>query len=136
MANFAQLDKNNIVVNVIVVNDEAIDDVPFPESELLGVAFLQDLFGHDTVWKQTSYNNSFRARYAGIDYSYDETLDVFLQPKPYPDWVLEPHTTEWIPPIPYPIDGNTYIWSQPLHTWVKVNPDTGLPDGVPDYEII
>jgi len=135
MAYFAQLNENNVVINVTAVNNAALDDTIFPESEPLGVAFLQDLFGYDTIWKQTSYNGNFRGRYAGIDYSYDATLNVFLSPKPYPDWVLEPQTTEWVPPIPYPIDGNTYVWSQPLHAWVKVNPDTGLPDGVPDYEI-
>lgn len=132
MAHFAQLDENNVVLNVLVVSNAVIDDLPYPESEPVGVAFLHELVGPDTIWKQTSYNSNFRVRYAGIGYTYDPVLDAFLTPKPYSDWVLDTQTTTWIPPIPYPTDGNTYVWQQATHSWIKVNPDTGLPD----YDIV
>jgi len=80
MAHFAQLDANNIVTEVIVVNNAVIDDLSFPESEPIGVEFCQSLYGADTVWKQTSYNGNFRGVYAGIGYSYDPILDVFVPP--------------------------------------------------------
>ena len=82
MAHFAQLDANNIVTEVIVVNNAVIDDLPFPESEPIGVEFCQSLYGADTVWKQTSYNGNFRGVYAGIGYSYDPVLDIFVPPPP------------------------------------------------------
>ena len=80
MAHFAKLDANNIVTQVIVINNAVIEDLPFPESEPLGVAFCQWLYGADTVWKQTSYNKNFRGRYAGIGYAYDAASDQFIAP--------------------------------------------------------
>ncbi len=83
MAHFAQLDANNVIIEVIVVSNNVVEDLPFPESEPLGVAFCQSLYGADTVWKQTSYNASFRNIYAGIGDTYDPVLDIFVgQPVP------------------------------------------------------
>jgi len=70
MAHFAKLDANNVVTEVIVINNAVVEDLPFPESEPLGVAFCQSLYGADTVWKQTSYNGNFRVRYAGPGYTF------------------------------------------------------------------
>lgn len=120
MANFAQLDGSYIVTEVVVVNNETINDLPFPESEPVGVAFLQSLFGSTTVWKQTSYNASFRKNYAGIGYTYDPVLDAFIAPKPYPSWVLNTTTCQWQAPVPYPEDGKTYIWDEATLSWVLV----------------
>jgi hypothetical protein len=80
MAHFAQLDANNVVTEVIAVNNAVVEDLPFPESEPLGVAFCQSLYGADTVWKQTSYNNKFRGVYAGIGFLYDANDDIFIAP--------------------------------------------------------
>lgn len=77
MAHFAKLDKNNIVTEVIVVNNEVITDENGNENEQLGIDFCKQLFGTDTKWVQTSYNGSFRERYAGIGMYYDEVEDTF-----------------------------------------------------------
>ena len=77
MAHFAKIE-NGTVTQVIVVNNEVLDNKPFPESEAIGVAFCQSLYGTDTEWKQTSYNGSFRGQYAGAGMTYDATLDEFL----------------------------------------------------------
>lgn len=121
MAHFAQLDENNVVVQVIVVNNEVIQDLPFPESESVGVAFCQSLYGADTVWKQTSYNGNFRGVYAEVGYSYDPVLDVFVSPKPeqYPSWVLDSQTAEWVPPIPRPTD-TVYTWHEQSLSWIQI----------------
>ena len=79
MAHFAQMN-GNTVGQVIVVNNETLENKEFPESEAIGVAFCQSLFGADTEWKQTSYNGSFRGRYAGAGMTYDATLDEFVAP--------------------------------------------------------
>ena len=44
MAHFAQLDDNNVVINVVVVADS---DAP---NENAGIAFLKSLMGDDTNW--------------------------------------------------------------------------------------
>jgi hypothetical protein len=78
-------------------------------------------------WIQTSYNTvanthtqggtPLRGNYAGIGYTYDHVNDVFIQPKPYPSWVL---TSSWIwnAPTPYPTDGKSYGWDEPTLSWV------------------
>jgi hypothetical protein len=87
MAHFAKLDENNVVLDVIVVSNDVIENLPFPESEPIGVTFCQSLFGADTVWKQTSYNGNFRGRYAGIGYTYNAELNEFIHP-PRPPTVV------------------------------------------------
>jgi hypothetical protein len=79
MAHFAKVD-NGTVSNVIVIANENCDDLPFPESEPVGQAFIASL-GLSGEWKQTSYSGSFRGTYAGIGFTYDEDSDSFVAPK-------------------------------------------------------
>lgn len=93
MAHFAQLDENNIVTQVIVVHNDVLKAstessvnengylvVTNSESELAGVNFCRDLFGADTRWIQTSYNGSFRGKYAAIGDSFDTITQMFVSP--------------------------------------------------------
>ena len=93
------LDENNVVTQVIVVSNDDIKDVNGNEVEEIGVAFCKKLLGADTRWVQTSYNNNFRVRYAGISYSYSEELDAFIPPKPWPSFVLNEETADWESPL-------------------------------------
>jgi len=120
MAHFAKLDDQGIVLDVIVVNNETVGNLPFPESEPVGVAFLTEWSGGYTNWKQTSYNASFRKNYAGIGYTYDSVLDAFIAPKPYPSWLLNTETCQWEAPIPYPTDGKYYYWNEDTQSWVEI----------------
>ena len=115
MAHFAQLDENNIVLQVIVVSN---DDAP---TEAVGIIFCQSLLGADTRWVQTSYNNNFRVRYAGIGFTYDSALDVFISPSPFHSWKLNSETTNWEAPVPYPDDGKQYFWDEETFNWVPYN---------------
>jgi hypothetical protein len=99
MAHYAQLDENNVVTQVIVVSNDDCSDVNGNEVEEIGVAFCKKLLGADTNWKQTSYNNTFRVRYAGISYTYNEELDAFIPPKPWPSFVLNEETADWQSPL-------------------------------------
>jgi len=81
MGHFCKIDSNNIVEQVVVVNNETLENKEFPESEAIGVAFCQELFGADTNWKQTSYNASFRGRFAGAGMTYDAVKDEFVVPE-------------------------------------------------------
>jgi hypothetical protein len=99
MAHFCQLDENNVVTQVIVVSNDDIKDNTGTEVESIGVAFCQKLLGADTNWKQTSYNNNFRVRYAGIDYSFSEELNAFIPPQPFVSWELQEETADWQSPL-------------------------------------
>ncbi len=123
MAHFCQLDENNVVTQVIVVSNEDTSDVNGNEVEEIGVAFCKKLLGADTNWKQTSYNNNMRVRYAGIGYSYNEALDAFVPPKPFESWVLNEETADWQSPIgPAPALTEEEIASMSFYRW---NEETG-----------
>jgi len=93
------LDENNVVTQVIVVSNDDCSDVNGNEVEEIGVAFCKKLLGADTNWKQTSYNNNIRVRYAGIGYSYNEELDAFVPPQPFASWTLDNDTADWVSPL-------------------------------------
>jgi len=121
MAHFAKLGVGNIVKQVVVVSNDVAT------TEQAGVEFLQNLYGDRAVWKQTSYNTErgthklggtpFRKNYAGIGYTYDETRDAFIPPKPYSSWTLNETTCLWEAPVAYPDDDNTYTWNETNQTW-------------------
>ena len=67
MAHFAELDSNNIVLRVLVISNDDCLDNNNNESENVGITFLQNLYGSDTVWKQTSYNGNIRKNYGNSD---------------------------------------------------------------------
>ena len=119
MAHFAKLDKNNIVLQVLVINNEDIT-VNEVEDEATGITFCQSLFGTDTQWAQTSYNNNMRVRYAGIGYWFDRQNDVFIAPKPYESWTLDPISYDWVAPVPYPNDGALYVWDETSTSWSEI----------------
>ena len=101
MAHYAELDANNIVVQVFVGRDE--NDLPD------GITDWEEYYARPgfTV-KRTSYNTvagqhtlggtPFRGNYAGIGFTYDEDLDAFIPPKPSEDATLDTETYTWIVP--------------------------------------
>ena len=98
MAHFAKLDENNVVTQVITINNQdMIDPHSGQEDEILGIAFCKKLLGGN--WKQTSYNNSMRVRYAGIGYSYNAALDAFIPPQPFASWTLDNDIADWVSPL-------------------------------------
>lgn len=118
MAHFAELTESNIVTQVIVVaNAELMDNGT--ESEAKGIDFLESLYGHRN-WKQTSYNGNQRYNYAGIGFTYDATRDAFIPPQPFASWTLDEATCRWVPPVPYPDDGEIYHWDEEAGAWVNV----------------
>ena len=118
MAHFAALDENNVVTQVIVVANEDTSDANGVEVEEIGVAFCKKLLGADTNWKQTSYNNNFRVRYAGISYIYNEELDAFVPPSPFPSWTLDNETADWVSPVgPAPALTEAEIEARSFYRW-------------------
>ncbi len=128
MAHFAKLGTGNIVEQIVVVsNDVAI-------SEQAGIDFLNNLYNSRDVWKQTSYNTKggvhlnggtpFRKNYAGVGYTYDQTRDAFIPPKPFNSWTLNETTCLWDPPIAKPElteeqinNNNYYSWNEETQQW-------------------
>jgi len=116
MAHFAEIDDNNIVLRVIVVDNQDTADEEGNEVEAIGVTFCENLLGG--TWIQTSYNDNIRANYAGPRGTYDLDNDVFLDPKPVADWVLDDNY-QWVPPLPKPDDGGLWLWEQGAGEWIE-----------------
>lgn len=140
MAHFAKLDDKNIVTQVIVVGNDDLKDSNGNETESIGVAFCQKLFGADTNWKQTSYNGNMRGNYAGAGMTYMSgvrtlgvaSTDVFLFQQPFPSWTVGINTATWYAPIPQPalttseeLAGKYYEWDENAY-----NADTNDPKTV------
>ena len=119
MSHFAKVE-NGIVTDVIVAEQDFIDS---------------GFVGDPALWVQTSYNTRenvhydpitslptgkapFRGNYAGIGYVYDNQNDVFYPSQPYPSWELSKEIWNWVPPIPYPLDGKVYDWDETSKSWV------------------
>ena len=128
MAHFAKLGKGNIVERVEVVSNN------IATTEQAGMDFLNNLYGSRDVWKQTSYNTyrgehklggtPFRKNYAGVGYTYDQTRDAFIPPKPFNSWILNETTCVWEAPVTRPEiteqqlqDGSKYVWNEENQTW-------------------
>jgi len=97
MAHFARIDKNNKVIQVVVVDNE---------NEDRGQEFLSEELGFGGTWIQTSYNTfagehllggtPMRKNYAGIGYTYDAERDAFIPEKPSENAILDEETCLWI----------------------------------------
>jgi hypothetical protein len=71
MAHFAEIDSNNVVLQVLVIANE---------HEHRGQEFLANDCGLGGTWIQTSYNANIRGKFAGIGDIYDEINDEFYAP--------------------------------------------------------
>ena len=125
MAHFAKIE-NSVVVNVIKLDNEDVQDLDENEVEAVGITFCKDLYGDDTTWIQTSYNNNFRKRYAGIGYTYDSEKDIFISPKPYDSWALDADG-DWQAPVAKPDDYEDadkrlrYVWNEDDQAWILLS---------------
>ena len=125
MAHFAKLGVGNIIERVELVSNN------IATTEQAGVEFLQNLYSDRAAWKQTSFNTKggahktggtpFRKNFAGIGYTYDQTRDAFIPPKPFESWTLNETTCLWDPPVVKPDDGQNYKWNETNQTWDLVD---------------
>lgn len=148
MAHYAELNKDNKVIRVLVVDnydclaDQVKQNNPAITREFLkdksgdtatinnksvkwedkekGKQFLRKLFGNKTIWVKTSYNGNIRKNYAGIGYTYDKQRDAFIPPKPFESWILNEATCQWEAPVTMPNDGEMYAWNEDQQIWELV----------------
>jgi len=128
MAHFAKIDQFGTVVSVLKVADYDCCDERGHECDEVGCAFLQNLFGSDYDYKQTSYNackgrhriqpepidgvpqdpifdtkECCRKNYASIGGKYDYERDAFIPQRPNEfHTVLDEETCHW----EYPFQSN------------------------------
>ena len=99
---FAQLDENNVVIDVRVVTAQFMAENPgrYPGR-----------------WVETFVGDSNK-QYAGVGFEYLETDEDFRPQQPYPSWTWANKT--WNPPTPMPSTGGPYRWSEEDLEWVAI----------------
>jgi hypothetical protein len=146
MGHYAQIDENDIVVQVIVAKGDLV---------------AKGTFGDPSKWIKTSYNTTggvhytpdtivdgkhvpdggvaLRKNYAGKGFTYDHVRDAFIGQKPYPSWVLDEDTCQWKDPVEgryndrhlestdpdwdpsTPITQfKNWVWDEPTTSWVHL----------------
>lgn len=108
--NFAELDSNNIVLRVL-----SVDEINAPNEDA-GKLFLNNLFGG--TWIETFIDGSSRKRLASVSGKYNIEHNVFVDPSPYSNWILN-SDFDWIPPVHYPTDGKIYKWDVDSVSWIE-----------------
>ena len=113
MAHYAFI-TDGIVTEVIVGIDE---------TETIDGLTPEEWYGNfrGQLCKRTSYNNNIRFNFAGIGYTYNQDLDAFISPKPYPSWLLDEETCQWQAPTPRPIDEKMYEWDESILDWKVIS---------------
>jgi len=107
MAHFAELesktdptgftsDTHLVVKRVVVVGNDCVPSDEHVDGETWCINFFKG-----GTWKQTSYNNNFRKKYAGIGDVYNASKNKFLSPQPFKSWSLD-SSDDWQAPITYP----------------------------------
>jgi len=78
---------------------------------------------HGCLCLETCKDGSLRKRYAQPGYTYRADLDAFIGPSPYPSWVLDEATADWVAPVAEPSvpfeGGIAYLWDEANLTWVR-----------------
>ena len=110
MSNFAEIDKNGLVLRVIVADQKFIDS---------------GLVGDSASWVQTLDDDlDVRKNYPGLGYYYDRVLDAFVAPQPYLSWNLDKEKVQWFAPVLIPKTmggGNKLaVWDESKVTWVDI----------------
>lgn len=97
MINFAELDENNNVINLIVATDASITQIPGKFIK------CSDVGGEVSIGGQ-----------------YNRDANKFIAPKPFPSWVLN-ENLEWEPATgPKPDDGKFYGWDEESNSWYEI----------------
>ena len=95
---FAKIDDNNIVEQVIVAEQDFIDTL-------------------DGSWIETS--EGLIKQTAGVGMTYDKDKDIFVLPKPFDSWTLDTNS-DWQPPKVMPADGpKSYYWDEETQDWIN-----------------
>jgi hypothetical protein len=144
MAHFAEIDENNIVVNILKVPDE---------HEHRGQEYLAEDCNLGGTWIKTSYNTKggvhfgedglpdgkpqLRKNYAIIGGHYDPEGDAFYPQKPtlYPSHILNKENYTWEPPITIPElpegctnETHAYLWDESTISWYLFEIPTDIND--------
>jgi hypothetical protein len=125
MAHYAFLDENNVVTEVITGKNEGNFDWEQQYGSFRGQSCKRTSYNTrggiyydpETNEPSSDQTKAFRKNYAGVGFTYDNKLDAFIPPQPYPSWVLDTVSCLWNAPVPRPQDNNSYAWNEETLSW-------------------
>ena len=123
MGHYAKV-QDGVVTQVIVADAEFMATFSDPEPGVWvktsyntrgGVHYSTNQAGE--IQPSVDQSKALRMNYAGIGHWYNEDLDMFTLPQPYPSWVLDTSVGMWNAPTPCP-DIGSYVWDEEALQWV------------------
>lgn len=137
MAHYAQVNEDNVVIDIMKISDDYED---------YGEDFINNVCMIPGRWLKTSINTyanqhkyggaPFRGNYAMVGGTYDPIRDVFLHKKEYPSMILNEETLLWEYPVPFPdvivlpvekiltdipgriiVKNHGYVWNEDIVNW-------------------
>jgi hypothetical protein len=124
MSYFAEIDENNIVIQVIKGDDNLPNEGYDWIAENLPGRWIKTSFTSrlgnriDPVTGEVvTIGDHFRLNFGCVGYIYDEDLDAFILPKPHKGWILNQATGRWDPPIEEPTEGE-WRWDDESESWL------------------
>jgi hypothetical protein len=124
MAHYAKV-VNSLVTQVIVAEPEFFDTfVDTSPGDWIQTSYNTRggiHYNAETGEPSTDQSKALRKNYAGIGYTYNNTLDAFIPPKPYPSFILNEQTCLWEPPIAMPavVSGKDWVWDEGTLSWIQ-----------------
>lgn len=95
MINYAKIDLDNVVENIVVADDNSIN--------LLSGTYVK-------ITNETGN--------ATIGGTWNQEIGKFLSVKPFPSWILDENSYQWVAPEVKP--GENYIWNEVDTSWVEL----------------
>ena len=111
MSQYAQINSDGIVLNIIEADKDHIDSLPDSSS------YVQTFVDADA-------KVGTRFNYAAIGGKYDKSNDAFISPKPYPSWLMN-SKYQWEPPVEKPSGDTPYAWFELAGKWVDISTPEG-----------
>ena len=103
MATYAEINTDNVVVNTIVADAEYI-----------------------AAQTDKNYVESTDENRASVGDTYNAVANVFIEPQPFPSWILDSNYA-WQPPTPRPSTGGPYLWNEANQQWDELIAPIGGP---------
>lgn len=120
MAFWAEVDSSGFVLRVLEVSSDKPNEGYDWLVERLGGTWIKTC-PHTFKGEHALGGTPLRKNFAGVGFNYNESLDMFVPPSPYPSWVLNTSTGSWDPPVPQPPKRwNVYVtWDEENLRWVE-----------------
>ena len=101
--NYALVDSNNNIVNVVVFDDSILEEnknIIIQSNDAVFAVLIED------------------PRYNYINGHYEN--GAIWTPKPYSSFIQDFEHNVWVPPIPYPDDNKEYVWNEEILNWEEI----------------